>query len=91
MNSAGAAKRRAPEGLNPEALHAAKGVRMNAVNLGLTLTDCLQEGMATDARAQGISPEEAMQRANTRIPMGRIAKPEEVADAVVYLASVRTS
>ena len=32
-----------------------------------------------------------MQRANARIPMGRIARPEEVADAVVYLASERAS
>ena len=71
--------------------YAAKGVRVNAVNPGLTLTDRLQEGMATDARAQGISEQEAMQRANARIPMGRIARPEEVADAVLYLASDRAS
>ena len=71
--------------------YAAKGVRVNAVNPGLTLTDRLKEGMATDARAQGITEQEAMQRANARIPMGRIARPEEVADAVVYLASERAS
>ena len=71
--------------------YAAKGVRVNAVNPGLTLTDRLQEGMAADARAQGISEADAMQRANARIPLGRIAKPSEIADAVVYLASDRAS
>ena len=52
---------------------------MNAINLGLTRTDRLQEGMLADARLQGISSEEAMQRAVAKIPMGRMAEPEEIA------------
>ena len=35
--------------------------------------------------------EEARQRSTARIPMGRIARPEEIADTVVYLASERSS
>ena len=64
-----------------------QGVRVNAVNPGLTLTGRLQEGMAADARNQGIAVDEAMQRAVSRIPLGRMAEPEEIARAVVFLAS----
>ncbi len=69
------------------AAYAGQGVRVNAINPGLTLTDRLQEGMAADARAQGIGVEEAMQRAVARIPLGRMARPEEIARAVLFLAS----
>ena len=34
---------------------------------------------------------ELLQRAQTRLPLGRIAKPEEIAAAVVFLASPRAS
>ena len=69
------------------AAYAPQGIRVNAVNPGLTLTDRLQEGMAADARLQGIGTEEAMQRAVARIPLGRMAQPEEIARAVLFLAS----
>ena len=73
------------------AAYGRKGVRVNAVNPGLTLTERLKEGMAADARLQGIDAEEAMKRATERLPLGRIARPEEIADAVVWLASARAS
>ena len=57
---------------------AQKGVRVNAVNPGLTFTD-LTEDMKDDA--------ELMQRFADRIPLGRAAKAEEVADVIAFLAS----
>ena len=69
------------------AAYGPQGIRVNAINPGLTLTDRLQEGMAADARLQGISADEARQRAVARIPLGRMAEPEEVARVVLFLAS----
>ena len=73
------------------AAYAGKGVRVNAVNPGLTMTERLHEGMQAEARQQGISMEEALTRAKATRPLGRIAEPSEIADAVVYLASKRAS
>ena len=73
------------------AAYGPQGVRVNAVNPGLTLTDRLKEGMAADARLQNISPEEAAARARAKLPLGRMAEPEEIANAVVFLASPKAS
>jgi NAD(P)-dependent dehydrogenase (short-subunit alcohol dehydrogenase family) len=67
--------------------YAAQGIRVNAINPGLTRTDRLKEGLAADARLQGIENEEAMKRAVAKIPMGRMAEPEEIARVVLFLAS----
>ena len=71
--------------------YAAKGIRVNAINPGLTRTGRLEEGMAADARLQGIETAEAMQRAVAKIPMGRMAEPEEIARVVLFLASEAAS
>lgn len=71
--------------------YARQGVRVNVVNPGLTLTERLQEGLQAEARMQQISTEEALRLANERLPLGRIAEPEEIANAVVFLASPKAS
>lgn len=71
--------------------YARQGVRVNVVNPGLTLTERLQEGLVADAKLQHISTAEALTQANDRLPLGRIAEPDEIANAVVFLSSYRAS
>lgn len=71
--------------------YAARGVRVLGVNPGLTNTGRVAEGVASDARFQDISLDEARRRGVARIPLGRMAEPEEIAAVVVFLASVRAS
>ncbi len=71
--------------------YAGRGVRVVGVNPGLTRTDRVSEGMIAEAGARGITVEEAQRLAIQRIPLGRMAEPEEIAATIVFLASTQAS
>ena len=68
-----------------------QGVRVNAVNPTVTLTDRMDEGLAAEARLLQTTKEEVLARTSAKMPMGRVASPKEVADAVLFLCSPRAS
>jgi len=68
-----------------------QGVRVNAVNPGQTLTERLKEGLQATCKQEGIEMDEALRRATAKVPLGRLASAEEIAQAVVFLASEQAS
>ena len=71
--------------------YASQGVRVIGINPGLTNTDRVAEGLRAESRLSGTSPEESLKRALARIPLGRMAEPDEIARVVAFLASSQAS
>lgn len=67
------------------------GLRVNTVNPGPVDTERWQGLEKQMAKDRGVSQQEAHDLAVSSIPLGRICKPEEVADLVAYVASERAS
>jgi len=67
------------------------GIRVNAINPGVTLSERAKAGHAAEAKTLGITEEQARQQGEQRIPLGRYARPEEIAAVAVFLASDRAS
>jgi len=67
--------------------YAAKGVRVNVINPGITHTGRMQEGLEAAARARGRSVEQVKADLLGEIPMGRLAEPREIANVALFLAS----
>ena len=71
-------------------LYAGDGIRCNAVTPGPTATDAwLSEGGLADQ--QGGDRQEVLARVGAGRPLGRLARPEEIAAVIVFLASERAS
>jgi NAD(P)-dependent dehydrogenase (short-subunit alcohol dehydrogenase family) len=65
---------------------ASKGIRVNAVNPGVVVTNIHKRGgMADDAY------DKFLEHSKTTHPLGRVGRPEEVAELIYYLASENAS
>lgn len=67
------------------------GITVNNVAPGSFDTDRLKHLHERNAQAAGISFDEARRQAEQKIPLGRLGHPEELANAVVFLASEAAS
>jgi NAD(P)-dependent dehydrogenase (short-subunit alcohol dehydrogenase family) len=67
--------------------YAPRGVRINGINPGMTKTGRVKDRLDVEARTSGCTQEQLLRKAESRIPAGRMATPEEVAQAALFLAS----
>ena len=67
--------------------YAGKGITFNTVLPGYTLTERVKEVLKKKAEMEGKSYEEVLREMSEKIPLRRLAKPEEIANAVIFLAS----
>ncbi|MER9951442.1 SDR family oxidoreductase [Mesorhizobium sp. M0047] len=63
--------------------HAGEGIRGNPVCRNEVETPMLRTGFAV----RGLGPNTAMADLVDSVPLGRIARPEDIADVVLFLAS----
>ncbi len=66
---------------------ASHGITVNAVCPGVVDTAMTRRIHDTRAQMIGISPEESLQRIVARIPLGRMASPDDVAGVVAFFCS----
>jgi len=66
---------------------ATRNVFVNAVCPGWVDTDMAESGLRGIAAAMGVSVEEARKEAMSRVPLGRMSRPEDVAALVAWLVS----
>ena len=67
------------------------GIRFNSILPGWTLTERVQELMAFRAKNNDTTVEEETAKQTTEIPLGRMGRPEEFANAAVFLVSPAAS
>lgn len=67
------------------------GVTVNNICQGWIMTDRLEEILGHNACAQGTARGQVLNQLLAGIPLGRIGRPEELADLAVFLASERAA
>jgi len=67
------------------------GITVNGVLPGNTMTDRQRHLAEIRGEREGISVDEALEKAGKEVPIGRLAHPDEIAAAVVFLCSTAAS
>jgi 3-oxoacyl-[acyl-carrier protein] reductase len=67
------------------------GITINNVGPGYTATERLKDLISKRSRDLNITPAKFESRLVAEVPLNRVGQPEELADAIVWLASERAS
>jgi 3-oxoacyl-[acyl-carrier protein] reductase len=67
------------------------GIRFNSIMPGWTMTERVMDLMAFRAKNNSTTIEEEIEKMTMEIPLGRMGKPQEFANAAVFLVSPAAS
>ena len=67
------------------------GILVNSVCPGIIFTDRITQLAESRSQTQGITPQQVIANMEADIPVGRLGKPDELANLVVFLCSERAS
>jgi NAD(P)-dependent dehydrogenase (short-subunit alcohol dehydrogenase family) len=68
-----------------------KGIRINAINPGATLTERVKEALRLEAAVRKTTEDEVLALGQAKVPLRRYASAEEVANVALFLASDKAS
>ena len=71
--------------------YARYGIRINAINPGITLTDRIEQSLRLEAERLGVTREEALARGQAATPLRRYGEAHEIANVALFLASEQAS
>ncbi len=69
--------------------HAADGIRVNCVCPGFVETDMWQMVARDQSKLLGLTPEEFTRQREKSVPLGRMEKPQDVANVIAFLCTER--
>jgi len=68
-----------------------KGVRVNAINPGATRGERLNEALRLESESRGVPMDELLRLGEAKVPLGRYAFDEDIAQVALFLASDRAA